>query len=84
MPRGRLPHCSVKLMDRKRVAPWPGLQPMVAPHYAKAGNTQQPGRLSIILRIYFAQQWFNVSDTEEWCSHCNYMLSLFISRSQVD
>ena len=32
-------------------------------HYAEAGNGQQPVGLSIMLRTYFVQQWFNLSDT---------------------
>jgi hypothetical protein len=34
----------------------------VRPHYAKAGNGRQPVGLSIMLRMYFVQQWFNLSD----------------------
>ncbi len=30
--------------------------------YAKAGNGGQPLCLSIMLRTYFVQQWFNLSD----------------------
>jgi transposase, IS5 family len=33
-----------------------------APHYAKAGRGRQPVGLSIMLRVYFVQQWFNLSD----------------------
>jgi len=40
---------------------------LVEPHYPKAGNGRQPVGLSIMLRTYFLQQWFSLSDsgTEE-------------------
>jgi IS5 family transposase len=34
----------------------------VEPHYAKAGNGRRPVGLGIMLRTYFVQQWFNLSD----------------------
>jgi len=34
----------------------------VEPHYPKAGNGRQPVGLTIMLRTYFLQQWFNLSD----------------------
>ena len=35
---------------------------LIEPHYPKAGNGRQPVGLSIMLRVYFLQQWFNLSD----------------------
>jgi len=35
---------------------------LVEPHYPKAGNGRQPVGLAIMLRTYFVQQWFNLSD----------------------
>ena len=35
---------------------------LVRPHYVKAGNGRQPVGLSIMMRTYFVQQWFNLSD----------------------
>ena len=32
------------------------------PHYPKAGNGTQPMPMGTMLRIYFMQQWFNLSD----------------------
>jgi IS5 family transposase len=46
----------------ERVVPWAELQALIEPHYAKAGNGRRPVGLSILLRIYFLQQWFNLSD----------------------
>jgi IS5 family transposase len=38
------------------------MESLVRPHYPKAGNGRQPVGLSIMLRMYFVQQWFNLSD----------------------
>jgi IS5 family transposase len=46
----------------EKVVPWSALEALVRPHYAKAGNGRQPVGLSIMLRTYFVQQWFNLSD----------------------
>jgi IS5 family transposase len=35
---------------------------LVEPHYPKAGNGRRPVGLQIMLRTYFMQQWFNLSD----------------------
>ena len=35
---------------------------LVEPHYPKAGNGRRPVGLAIMLRTYFMQQWFNLSD----------------------
>ena len=44
------------------VVPWRELEVLIEPHYAKAGNGRHPVGLSIMLRVYFLQQWFNLSD----------------------
>ena len=44
------------------MVPRSGLQSLVDPHYAKAGNGRRPVGLGIMLRTYFVQQWFNLSD----------------------
>jgi transposase, IS5 family len=44
------------------VVPWSELEALVEPHYPKAGNGRRPVGLSIMLRTYFMQQWFNLSD----------------------
>src|ERR1022692_3505694 len=42
----------------EQVVPWA----VVAPYYPKTGNGRQPVGLEIMLRTYFLQQWFNLSD----------------------
>jgi IS5 family transposase len=44
------------------VVPWCDLEALIEPYYPKAGNGRQPVGLSIMLRVYFLQQWFNLSD----------------------
>jgi len=50
------------LDEMERIVPWSGLLALVRPHYAKAGNGRRPVGLEIMLRTYFLQQWFNLSD----------------------
>jgi IS5 family transposase len=44
------------------VIPWKHLNRLIEPHYPKAGNGTQPMPQERMLRIYFMQQWFNLSD----------------------
>ena len=44
------------------VIPWPELEALIAPYYPKAVQGRQPAGLPILLRVYFLQQWFNLSD----------------------
>jgi IS5 family transposase len=52
------------LAEMDAVIPWPTLMALIAPHYPKAGNGRQPIGLERMLRIYFLQQWFNLSDPQ--------------------
>ncbi len=47
-----------------RVIPWAQLITLIAPSYPKAGKGRQPLGLEKMLRIYFLQQWFNLSDPQ--------------------
>ena len=42
--------------------PWGELCALIEPHYPKAGNGRPPVGLERMLRVYFLQQWFNLSD----------------------
>ena len=44
------------------VIPWQRLIALIEPHYPKAGRGRRPHDLERMLRIYFLQQWFNLSD----------------------
>ncbi len=50
------------LAEMNRVVPWAKLCAVVEPVYPKAGNGRPPIGLERMLRIYFLQQWFNLSD----------------------
>ena len=59
---GRKSRRELFLEEMEQVVPWAELQALVEPHYPKAGNGRRPVGLSIMLRTYFMQQWFNLSD----------------------
>src|SRR5271157_2367328 len=59
---GRKSKREMFLEEMEGVVPWAELEALVLPHYAKAGNGRQPVGLRIMLRTYFVQQWFNLSD----------------------
>jgi IS5 family transposase len=46
------------------VIPWSRLVRLIEPHYPKGGQGRQPLGLEKMLRIYFLQQWFNLSDPQ--------------------
>ena len=50
------------LDEMERIVPRFGLLSLVKPQYAKAGNSRRPVRMEIMMRTYFVQQWFNLSD----------------------
>ena len=52
----------VFLEEMERVVPWRELGALVEPHYPKPGNGRPPVGVERMLRIYFLQQWFNLSD----------------------
>jgi IS5 family transposase len=50
------------LEEMEQVVPWVELCQLIEPHYPKAGNGRPPVGVERMLRIYFLQQWFNLSD----------------------
>ncbi len=52
------------LAEMAAVIPWGRLIAVIEPHYPKAGAGRQPLGLEKMLRIYFLQQWFNLSDPQ--------------------
>lgn len=59
---GRKSRRELFLDHMEQVVPWGELSALVEPHYPKAGNGRQPVGLAIMLRTYFLQQWFSLSD----------------------
>lgn len=51
------------LAEMEQAVPWPELLAVIEPHYPKAGRRgRQPYPLATMLRLYFLQQWYALSD----------------------
>ena len=50
------------LAEMERVVPWRELCAQIEPVYPKAGNGRPPVGVERMLRMYFLQHWFNLSD----------------------
>jgi transposase, IS5 family len=59
---GRKTRRELFLEEMNQEVPWSELEALVEPHYPKVGNGRRPVGLRIMLRTYFVQQWFNLSD----------------------
>jgi transposase, IS5 family len=64
MEKGKVTRRERFLAEMDAVIPWVRLIALIDPHYPKAGNGRQPLGLEKMLRIYFLQQWFNLSDPQ--------------------
>src|SRR6266705_2208539 len=53
---------AIFLEEMEQVVPWGELCALVEPHYSKPGKGRRPVGVERMLRIYFLQQWFNLSD----------------------
>ena len=52
------------LAEMDAVIPWARLLKLIEPFYPKKGRGRQPLGLEKMLRIYFLQQWFDLSDPQ--------------------
>ena len=52
------------LGEMEAVIPWAALLALVEPHYTKPGRGRRPLPLETMLRVYFLQQWFDLSDPQ--------------------
>jgi len=59
---GKTTKRAVFLAEMDRVVPWTALCALIEPFYPKPGNGRPPIGLERMLRIYFLQQWFDLSD----------------------
>jgi len=50
------------LEEMEQVVPWAKLCGLIEPHYPTGSNGRPPVGVERMLRIYFLQQWFNLSD----------------------
>jgi transposase, IS5 family len=53
---------AIFLEEMEQVVPWHELCALIEPHYPKPGNGRPAVGVERMLRIYFLQQWFNLSD----------------------
>jgi transposase, IS5 family len=60
--KGKITRRERFLSEMDQVIPWGSILGLIEPHYPKAGNGTQPMPMQRMLRIYFMQQWFNLSD----------------------
>ena len=52
------------LGEMNAIIPWGRLMELIEPYYPKAGRGRQPLGLEKMLRIYFLQLWFDLSDPQ--------------------
>jgi len=52
------------LAEMDAVIPWSRLLQRIRPHYHQGATGRQPHDVERMLRIYFLQQWFNLSDPQ--------------------
>src|SRR5674476_459855 len=50
------------LGEMELIVPWRKLCRLIEPHYPKGGRGRPPIGIDRMLRIYFLQVWFNLSD----------------------
>src|SRR6185312_12944340 len=60
--KGKVTRRELFLKEMDQVIPWGAILALIEPHYPKAGYGTQPMPMERMLRIYFMQQWFNLSD----------------------
>src|SRR5215471_13878633 len=62
--KGRTTRRERFLAEMNAVVPWARLTALIEPHYPKGAGGRPPMPLERMLRIYFMQQWFNLSDPQ--------------------
>jgi IS5 family transposase len=60
--KGKVTRREQFLAEMDAVIPWKRLMALIEPHYPRSGKGRQPLGLEKMLRIYFVQQWFDLSD----------------------
>ena len=62
--KGKVTRREKFLAEMDAVMPWRRLLKLIEPHYHAGKTGRQPHDLERMLRIYFMQQWFNLSDPQ--------------------
>ena len=52
----------VFLAEMAAAVPWSVLEALIEPHYPKVGPGRRPFAITVMLRIYCLQQWYQLSD----------------------
>jgi len=60
--KGKVTRREQFLGEMNAVVPWRRLMAVIEPHYPKGEGGRKPMGLEKMLRIYFVQQWFDLSD----------------------
>ena len=60
--KGRTTRRERFLAEMNAVVPWARLTALITPHYPTGKGGRPPMPLERMLRVYFMQQWFNLSD----------------------
>lgn len=56
--------CERFLNEMDSVIPWHSLLKLIEPYYPEAGTGRKRKQLVLMLKVYFLQQWYNLSDPE--------------------
>ena len=62
--KGRTTRRERFLAEMNAVVPWERLTALIRPHYPTGKGGRPPMPLERMLRVYFMQQWFNLSDPQ--------------------
>ncbi len=62
--KGKVTRREQFLAEMDAVMPWARLLALIAPHYPTDGLGRPRKDLELMLRVYFLQQWFNLSDPQ--------------------
>ena len=62
--KGKVTRREKFLAEMDQIIPWAALIESIEPYYPKAGKGRQPLGLEKMLRIYFLQLWFDLSDPQ--------------------
>ena len=67
------------LAEMDAVVPWASLYALIEPHYPSGERGRPPVGINRMLRIYFLQQWFNMSDPQaEDCLYDSVAMRSFV------
>src|SRR5437899_12646082 len=75
---------AIFLEEMEQVVPWRELCDLDEPHYPKRGKGRRPVGVERMLRIYFVQQWFNLSTGRRRRNSPTYRWSLASKQTEIE